>query len=652
MEELSMLPYHTRYLDLSKNNNVSEILEDSYLSMNQLVRLNLSYSGLRELSGKAFTNIYNLKTLDLSYNLFRIIRRKVFHVLLHLTSLNLHGCSEITTIEAGAFEGLIYIRSIQLKGTKITKISAYTFSGLSLKHLDISSNKIAEIADFAFDDLSVEEIDFNNNDIKHLNRKIFAGVRDLKELKASAYKFCCIRPTYLLEDDCYPRKDEFSSCEDLMRLSGLQTMLWLVGFSALIGNFFSILYRLVYDRERLKIAYGIFVTNLAAADFLMGIYLIIIAIADAVFRKRYIYEDEYWRGSGWCTFAGVLSTVSSEASVLFLCLITLDRLLVIKFPFGQIRFDLLKAQSCSIFAWIFAFVIALIPVVYEGYFQNQFYSRSGVCIALPLTRDRPPGWIYSISIFVGLNFITFTLVAFGQISIFLEVKKSSSSMQKMHSGRRRDLIVARNLLLVVTTDFLCWFPIGVMGIMALNGHVISGDVYAWSAVFILPINSALNPILYTVTAILGKSKFNPSAEEQTRSELSKELGNYIKEYRSISRNFSVRDALKPKYISVGELVNSDMTVSASVTLKLTYELFRSLDVLQRAFLFIGNLDKDTVCVRTRNGKVLGDILIKVDTKPAAKNEDLQNDIFQAGRLIHIIVYKVIRRNENMTVIEN
>jgi hypothetical protein len=44
-----------------------------------------------------------------------------------------------------------------------------------------------------------------------------------------------------------------------------------------------------------------------------------------------------------------------------------------------------------------------------------------------------------------------------------------------------------------------------IGIMALDGHVISGDVYAWSAVFILPINSALNPILYTVSAILGKS---------------------------------------------------------------------------------------------------------------------------------------------------
>ena len=40
--------------------------------------------------------------------------------------------------------------------------------------------------------------------------------------------------------------------------------------------------------------------------------------------------------------------------------------------------------------------------------------------------------------------------------------------------------------------------------MALNGHEISGDVYAWAAVFILPINSALNPILYTLSAIVGQ----------------------------------------------------------------------------------------------------------------------------------------------------
>ena len=40
--------------------------------------------------------------------------------------------------------------------------------------------------------------------------------------------------------------------------------------------------------------------------------------------------------------------------------------------------------------------------------------------------------------------------------------------------------------------------------MALANHVIPGEVYAWTAVLVLPINSALNPFLYTLSAIIGR----------------------------------------------------------------------------------------------------------------------------------------------------
>jgi hypothetical protein len=106
----------------------------------------------------------------------------------------------------------------------------------------------------------------------------------------------------------------------------------------------------------------------------------------------------------------------------------------------------------------------MVPIIFESYFQKRFYNRSGVCIALPFTRDRPPGWLYSVTLFIGFNFATFLLIAFGQWSIFMEVRKSSVRTKKIKSARKKDLVVARNLLLVVTTDFLCWFPIGVMGI--------------------------------------------------------------------------------------------------------------------------------------------------------------------------------------------
>ena len=41
------------------------------------------------------------------------------------------------------------------------------------------------------------------------------------------------------------------------------------------------------------------------------------------------------------------------------------------------------------------------------------------------------------------------------------------------------------------------------GVLALTGSVIPGEMYAWTAVLILPINSALNPFMYTFSAIIS-----------------------------------------------------------------------------------------------------------------------------------------------------
>ncbi len=38
------------------------------------------------------------------------------------------------------------------------------------------------------------------------------------------------------------------------------------------------------------------------------------------------------------------------------------------------------------------------------------------------------------------------------------------------------------------------------GMAALRGATIAGEVYAWIIVFVLPVNSAINPILYTLAA--------------------------------------------------------------------------------------------------------------------------------------------------------
>ena len=49
------------------------------------------------------------------------------------------------------------------------------------------------------------------------------------------------------------------------------------------------------------------------------------------------------------------------------------------------------------------------------------------------------------------------------------------------------------------TDFSCWVPVIVLSILALVGKFYDpeGLVYVWFAVFVLPVNSSVNPVLYT-----------------------------------------------------------------------------------------------------------------------------------------------------------
>lgn len=279
-------PHHTRSLELRNTGNMDVFLAEGIFDFPFLYFLSLANSNIREIQENAFIKLINLRVLDISNNLIIALTPSVFSGLRRLVTLNLDGNRYITTVESFTFQHLQSLQALRLMGTNIRKIVSNTFAGLTLQRLDLIDNNFDEIEEFGLGNLVVEHINFESNVISKFDKGMFTGVSSLRSLQTPGYKYCCIRPNYVHEVDCFPQKDEFSSCEDLMRISALQTMLWFIGLCALLGNISSVIYRLHFDRQRLKLGYGIFVTNLAIADFLMGVYLIIIAVADAVFRKR------------------------------------------------------------------------------------------------------------------------------------------------------------------------------------------------------------------------------------------------------------------------------------------------------------------------------------------------------------------------------
>ncbi len=59
-------------------------------------------------------------------------------------------------------------------------------------------------------------------------------------------------------------------------------------------------------------------TNLAAADLLMGVYLFIIAFKDTSWEGVYYNHHFAWRESYLCFTAGIIATISNEVSVFFI----------------------------------------------------------------------------------------------------------------------------------------------------------------------------------------------------------------------------------------------------------------------------------------------------------------------------------------------
>ncbi|XP_033746496.1 G-protein coupled receptor GRL101-like [Pecten maximus] len=593
-----------------------------------LGELNLSNSGITELRSRNFFLLKNLYSLDLSYNGISRIIASAFEGLNNLRFLNLEGNVQLRYVYEDSFSGLLKLPEVVIAHTSITSLPKGTFKGLdSIQSLRVTDNGLTKVEDDAFASLSsLAVLDMRGNEIIEFSDGIFRGLSNLTKLYTDTYMFCCLKPENVTDANCFPYQDEFSSCDDLMREDMLRAFLWIIGLCAFFGNICVVMYKCTADKRTLKKAHGILIINLGISDFCMGVYMLIIASADSAFRGRYVWNDIAWRYGNTCKLAGVLATVSSEASVIFLLLITIDRFVTIKFPLGQVQFGPRKAKCACGIVWLSAMSVAILPLMATGYFKGSFYSRSAVCLALPLTRDRPPGWEFGTILFIFLNFFVFVGIAIGQIFIYKEI----SSDDKMLKSQRhfQDAAIARSLFLVVFSDFLCWFPVGVMGLMALSGEMIPASTYAWTAVFILPINSALNPVIYTFTGILKKKKY-PGLNFGRSLKKSAYDANTWKVWTALSQNQLFMLGNHPTtYTPLEEVMTRDEP-RVRAMYKVVLELMRGLTLLHGNDMVNGPLTDDTIFLTVQNKKVTR-VVIRLDL--AVQDTEKSENICDVGKL--------------------
>ena len=290
----------------------------------------------------------------------------------------------------------------------------------------------------------------------------------------------------------------------------------------------------------------------------MLVYLITIAAYSQAFSGIYGSVNRQWRSSTKCAIIGSLCLLSSEASCFFLVVLTALRLMNICEPIKSLTASLRPWKLCIAAIWLLSIGLSILPMpaVTSSYFVHSislssrfhqngwtdmtklkqfmcsyallsnkpaedygtelesiemflrnylpeslpltifgYYGETSVCMPRFFLSNGKPSWEYTLSL-ITVNFICFVFIAVSYILIYRRSTKSSANIRSNKSDQQA-AIMQKRIARIIATDFCCWIPICIMAYARLVGVKFSNDVYQFSAVFLLPINSALNPFLFS-----------------------------------------------------------------------------------------------------------------------------------------------------------
>lgn len=551
-----------------KNNLISNLPAGIFRSLRNLYLLNLDGNKLTVLNKDSFNGMSSYVTnLMLKNNSIRVIEKDTFRHMTHLEYLYLAN-NKLETIESGAFMGLDDITYLYLANNFLSEIQTDNFRYLpklqkllldqnqlarlpedilklvSLRTLNVSDNNLAQIPQIG-KLKQLHYVDLRKNSLVHIKKGTFDGLSNTSEVYVDHEAVCKYVSTENIYK-CFGTESvlPFFTGKPLLLSTSLSVFTWILGLAALFGNAFVVVWRYIKQGDEDAVQSAL-IMNLALSDLLMGMYLLIIASADAHFGKEFPLHSHRWVFTGACDFAGLLSVTSSEASVFFVTLISIDRYIRVVHPHTKYRLRIRSTYVASMIMWSLAFVISLIPLVLKKT-NSGFYDMSEVCIGLPLVK-RPilsskdvtyslskhpdvdtfingtyhkgytndtssKNWVivglrvmpFSSTVFLAINLVCFLAVLFCYCAIFYVVCKVSKKI-KRRGGRDREIKLAARMSVIVLTDCFCWMPIIIMGILVQCGAITLNPVtIAWTVTFVLPVNSSVNPYLYSIIAVVAK----------------------------------------------------------------------------------------------------------------------------------------------------
>ncbi|XP_051687721.2 relaxin receptor 2 isoform X1 [Oryctolagus cuniculus] len=499
------------------DNPITRISQRLFTGLNSLFFLSMVDNHLEALPKQMCAQMPQLNWMDLEGNRIKRLRNSTFLSCSSLTVLFLPR-NQIDFVPEKTFSSLKNLGELDLSNNKITELPPHLLKDLKLlQKLNLSSNPLLYLHKNQFESLKqLQSLDLERIEIPNINTRMFQPMKNLSHIYFKNFRYCSYAPHVRI---CMPSTDGISSFEDLLANNILRVFVWVIAFITCFGNLFVIGMRSFIKAENTTHALSIKV--LCCADCLMGVYLLFIGFFDMRYRGQYQKYALLWMESVQCRLMGFLAMLSTEVSVLLLTYLTLEKFLVIVFPFSNVRPGRRQTSLSLGCIWLVGFLIAAIPFWDEDYFGN-FYGQNGVCF--PLYHDQTEdigSKVYSLGIFLGVNLLAFLIIAFSYVTMFCSIQKTTLQTSEVRTHLGREVAVANRFFFIVFSDAICWIPVFVVKILSLFQVEIPGTITSWIVIFFLPVNSALNPILYTLTTSVFKDKLKQLLHKHRRKSIFK-----------------------------------------------------------------------------------------------------------------------------------
>ncbi|KAH9645388.1 hypothetical protein HF086_000006 [Spodoptera exigua] len=490
-----------RVLDLS-GNEIAALDGQSLRGLRRLHDLLLARNRVRRVPADAFTHTPDLQVLNLEDNMIEHIDMEAFVPVSKLEDLNV-GNNEFPWLPAAGLQRLLHLKAHNNPRLRRfhppaalpriqTLVLSYAYH--CCEFLPLMEDQGPEPAAESPSDLVIlppQHIDpaawANATDIwaHYLNVSELGGAG----LQAALDGWAGAGAVELGERDlprrvhCLPLPGPFLPCVDLFDWWTLRCGVWAVFLLALLGNG-TVVFVLICSRSRIDVP-RFLVTNLAAADFFMGIYLGFLAVVDAGTLGEFRAHAIAWQMSGGCKLAGFLGVLSSELSVFTLAVITLERNYAITHAMHlNKRLSLRHAAAVMAAGWAFSLTAATLPLL-----GVSDYRKFAVCLPFETSTPVALGYVVTLLVINGVAFLVL-------LGCYLKMYCAIRGSQAWNSNDSR---IAKRMALLVFTDFLCWSPIAFFALTAAFGvQLVSLEEAKVFTVFVLPLNSCCNPFLYAI----------------------------------------------------------------------------------------------------------------------------------------------------------